>query len=531
VHRLFAAALALFSALAASLLIPSTASAVPLPTVTVTGSASPTSASAGQPVTFSYTVTSSTPYTAASLTATPDVLLTFVAGSADVDGAPATGVVALPGIVTVPLPDSPGSSTHVVTFQAKASGTAPANTTSGASLSFTDGAHPLGTSISAAAVTVALNVPDLAVSYPVGSGQDGTLPLPLGGSGTLDVLVSNAGQGSPATTLFIDFPASLTLDGTTVMTLDSELGCVPVVATPGRFSCDIGPLNSGETTELGVPVTTTGAAVVGQTATMTVSAQPTDPTVLDLNQANNSKTATIQFVLAPHLVPTISSASSKVVIGKTTSLTLSVRNEGDGPADIAIALAALENQHFAITSFDGATLDPGTVGGSAGGSGSGSGGGISPLALRHAVASSKAAKASSWAARLTSAATAPADPSGLAWDLGTLAPGQSITAHLTVKAVSLGSTRVGLLPLSVPQDPACFSANAVPTACFAEFGLQAVAAPVVVAHPAAVTPTAVPVAAGPTLANTGTRTTTPTLLAAALLLLGAGALRLGRRRG
>jgi hypothetical protein len=260
---------------------------------------------------------------------------------------------------------------------------------------------------------------------------------------------------------------------------------------------------------------------------MTVSAQPTDPTVLDPNQANNSKTATIQFVNAPHLVPQISATSTKVVVGKTATVTLSVRNEGDGPADLAIALAALENQHFAITAFDGTTLDPSTLSGG----GSGSGGGITPLALRHAVASSKAAKATSWAARLTSAASAPADPSQLAWDLGSLAPGQSITAHLTVKAVSVGSTRVGLLPLSFPEDPACFSANATPTACFAELGLQAVTAPVVVARPAAVPPVAVRAAAGPTLANTGAPATTPTLLAAALMLLGAGALRLGRRRG
>jgi hypothetical protein len=517
-RRLITLAVTLSAVAAGLFLVPDAALAIGEPTIS--GAATPTSADSGQTVTFTYTIANTLAYTATTLVAKPDALLSFIAGSVTLDGASQPSVTLSGSTIPVPIPDSAASSSHVVTYLAQPNGTASANSSSNATFSFTDTANPTGTSIDPTAVPVAVNQPDIAVSYPPGSGQDSTLPLTLGGFGFLDILVDNAGAGAPPTTVFIDFPTALTLDGTSIFTLDADVPCTAVTASPGRFGCDIGAVTAGDEIELGVPVTTTTAAVIGQTVSMTVSAQPTDTTIVDANQTNNSQTASIEFAASPRLVPTISASSKKVTVGDATSLTLSVRNDGEGSASVALAAAVLENKHFAITKFDGKELDLTDL------SGISSSGGISALSLRHTLASQirSTTALSSILTQVDAASEDGLDPSqARIWDLGELAPGQSMTAHLTVKAVSVGTARVGLLPLSMPDDPICANdtSDEPGPECFATLSLQAVA----------VVPKVASTASSPELANSGASTTTPTLLAAGLLLTGGAALRLGRRRG
>lgn len=102
-----------------------------------------------------------------------------------------------------------------------------------------------------------------------------------------------------------------------------------------------------------------------------------------------------------------------------------------------------------------------------------------------------------------------------------------MTAHVTITAKSAETDALLLLALSSPADPECLagvtgSSSAPATPCSGEVSLRAVAAPIA--------PTAASTPAQPLLPDTGARTGTPVALALALLLMGAFALRVGRRR-
>jgi hypothetical protein len=129
---------------------------------------------------------------------------------------------------------------------------------------------------------------------------------------------------------------------------------------------------------------------------------------------------------------------------------------------------------------------------------------------------------------------------GLFWDLGTLAPSATIIAHLTVKAASTGPTQLVALATTQPNDPSCGlddfedlnddGAIDLPTNlpdCVAVSSLRAIAPPVPVVRPTK--PTTI-TAAQPQLAATGAESPTATLIALAMLLAAADAVRLGRRK-
>lgn len=573
-----ALAIALSVALSAAGVVLAAAPAAAATGPLVAGSANPTAITATHSTRITYTITSDLAYTSAALGATPGALLQFVPGSAEVDGVSDPSVT--PGsTITIPLSDGTAGSTHSVSYVATPLGTASANGAPAATLSFSDTAFPAGTTVAAAAVPLAINRPDLAVSDLDGGGSSTLASVPAGGSDFVLLEISNAGAGAPPTTLILDVPAPLSLNETGVFELadDSQPQpvCSPLVGLPGQVGCPIGAVSADGPLQLIVPIDVAASAVVGQSVTLGISVQPTDPLIVDANQANNALTQRVTVVGTPKLSVGVSLPAAKLALGKSSQLTLTVHNDGADVTAFGFASIGLENAHFAITAFDGKELDPNDFFGSSGSSDSGSGsiddlgiptgGGItvSPLSqsqrtrLSTALASQAnrptALSAPGSLGRAIATAKDPGNAAGGSgggsdafdpsqeriWDLSGLKHGQTFTAHLTLQAKSLGADRLALVALSEPADPGCLTGLesagdgdgnldltdlADLPSCITVTGFQAVKAQI-----APAVATAKPLAE-PALPATGSPTTVPALLAVLLLLMGALALRLGRRR-
>jgi hypothetical protein len=513
------AALTTSACVSAALTVPSVADAATGPAIA--GTATPVAAAPGGLVTMSYSITTDSAYTAASVVAVPSTSLTFVPGSVTVDAVPQPAITSAAGALTVPTPDEPAVATHVVTFEVTTSTTAQVATVSAAAFRYTDTAHLTGNTINAAPVLV--NPPDLSIAVgPTGAPTD--LKLGRGDAGDLGLAVSNHGAATPVT-LSVTVPAGLVLIANVIGVDDTEVTCTASLAAPGQVSCSLGLVRPGTQLLLDVPLTTTASAAVGQNGAIGFAVTPTDPAITDATLSDNTVAVPFAIIASPHIVSTISTSKTKVTVGQKQTLTLTVHNDGPGTVDAGLGLVALENEHFAITAFDGKA----PTGSSAAGALEKS---ASMTTLGHAtevgnLATSIAAKA------ITQAAipSATDQPDERLWDLGSLAPGQSIVAHLTVRAVSAGAMQLAIVPITSPGDPTCdLTGDDFPT-CAGLVSLRAVAAVVAPAAPIApVVHHSTPVATTPSLAATGSPSTLATLLALAMLLAGAAAIRLGRRR-
>jgi hypothetical protein len=521
----------------------------------ITGTVSSPTANDPQAPTFTYTITSDTAYTAASVVIDVGTLLGVPDGSVVVDGVGQPSIIqSQSGVLTVPLPDGAANSTQTIAYRAGSVNSSSATTQTQAVLSFTDAGHPSGTTITAAPVQLIINVPDLAVSIPADFDLPSTLHLAPGDVVGLPVDVDNLAAGDPPSSLLLDLPSGLALEGgvlDSTSTTDSPTPCAAVTAVAGRVACPLGPVQLGTPHEVFILLKSTSGAVQNQTVTLAVSAQPTDPTVVDTAQANNALTQQIKYVGAPKLITSISVPPQKVVVGQSTTLTVTIRNVGAGPVDAGAGVLLLENAHFAMTRFDGKVLDPDELSGDEVDSGSGSSSALAqqaslvPPASRAGALSAEVTQGRRALAQavtkqaVTKQAVTPQaavggtgeadDPSAQRlWDISGLAPGATMTAHLSITAKSAGTDALLLLALSSPADAECLAgvtgATSPPTTpCSGEVSLRAVAAPIA--------PTTVKAAAAePLLPDTGARTGAPAALGLALLLMGALALRLGRRR-
>lgn len=337
------------------------------------------------------------------------------------------------------------SGTHVITFRADI-GLGSGATSSTATLDYTIASVP--GSITSAAVLVAVNQPDLAVQLTPDSGED-----QLGFLGTNTDLwlafdVANLGFGAPQTSVEIDFPDGSTLgDGGLIRdTTEEGLPCMPMV-DPQHFQCDIGTLShvslgSGETFD--VDITTTPSPPVGQTVPITVSAAPNAGEGMDTDPTNDSATAHFQFSGIASLSYTIAPTKTKVAIGAETKVTLTIHNAGPQPANETIAIAVLIGENFEITDFTGDTIDPGDPGDP----------GVTSVSGHAAVSPNFSGRFVP--AELTSAAEPAAPGTQLVlWLVGDIPAGQSTSAVMTIKALTLGETSIGLLAASDAGDPAC----------------------------------------------------------------------------
>jgi hypothetical protein len=491
------------------------------PLVTLSGSA-PAVAHAPGTVLFTYTVVLPFDVDSAVLkTHQPVALPALTTGVTLDEVAVPSGQISQPSSVDIDVDAGASalnpltSGTHVITFQADV-GLGSAATSSTATLDFTVSSAP--GSVTSAAVLVAVNQPDLAVLLTPGSGED-----QLGFLGTNSDLglafdVANRGFGTPQTSVEIDFPIGSTLgDGGLIRDSTEEpLPCVPMTNAQ-NFLCNIGNLShvslgSGETFD--VDITTTPSPPVGQVVPITVSAVPNAGQGTDTDPTNDSATAHFQFSGIASLSYTITPAKTKVVIGAETTVKLTVHNAGPQPANQTVAIAVLIGASFEITGFTGDTVDlsgPGVVGGPG-----------------------KAIASPNFSGRfIPTALTSVAEPAApgtqlVLWLVGDIPAGGSTTAVMTIKAVGLGQTRVGLLAASNAGNPACSDQSCDLTS----FIVRGVAVPP--ASPTPTTPTTsttpVAVSGGPALANTGTASTPSLSLGCVLVVLGAALTFLGRRR-
>ncbi len=529
---------------AASVLVPQAASAVPSDTLTSTTAASPVLT--GSPVTFRYTLTTAVPHTGASFLTHQDRLLPADIAAVTVDGTPVPQAqVSSVGVRDISFPLGTAGAlpagTHTVTFVAQPADTGNGATSSTAEADYTDGSpatvsSPVAITVNQTDISVTQDAADFPGAAPIGTGR-------VNGTG---FLVKNLGIGAPAVTLAVDVPAGAVFvpEASAEVANDpsaspSPLSCAVDSSVANRYLCAVGPVDA---TGPGVLVllgfTTTANPPVGSTVTVGVTAQLSDPALLDTNPADDLASGQLSFLGVAHLSPGISVTTHSVTVGTKTVVTLTLHNNGPQAGVGAVGIAALENTTFAIADFDGKTDDPNALltvlGGLGSSSGSGSASASALLARLSRANSAHAAQALAqarstlhhFAAGLSSITTPGSAGSGsgdgVLWTPGTLAAGQTVTAHLTLKATAVGRSGVALVALSQSGDPACDLNSSTQPSCVAITTLRAVA-------PVAVAPTKASTG-GSELANTGSPTGIPAGIGVGLIVLGAGALWLGRRR-
>jgi hypothetical protein len=213
-----------------------------------------------------------------------------------------------------------------------------------------------------------------------------------------------------------------------------------------------------------------------------VSAAPDAGEGTDTNPANNSVSAPMKFTGVARLSSTFTPAATRVQLGRQTTVTVTIHNAGPQPAEETVAFIELVNNplpaigagHFQATGFTGNTTPPPSLAGSG-----------------------------------VTATVFPTEQ--LVWFVGTIAPGTSISATLTINARTVGSSRVHLIAVSTAADPDCL------------FGKCERASASIQAIPVQLRPAAAPrpAAAAPALPATGPAS--PALLGLGVLFLITGA--------
>lgn len=291
----------------------------------------------------------------------------------------------------------------------------------------------------AASLRVPLAMPDLRLTKPAGSGENRTLPLGTGIDGDFEAFLSNSGGDVNAATLTVSLPAGLRVDRlfgvyrddtyrSPIDTGGTQLRCVQPAASTLR--CALGPVASGTSALLDVPVQPTRSAPAGQVARLGLSAVADNG--LDAHPVDNTVHASVRFTGRAHLVTRLVPGRLQVAVGRRGRLVALVHNDGPNPALRAFGLVALRGSHFAIVGFTGRQL--GVAGGAA--------------ALARA----------GWGARSRTTATAAATRSGVPlvlWNVGTIAPDTTTRAVVTLKARSVGRDEILLGAGSSAGDPPC----------------------------------------------------------------------------
>ena len=315
----------------------------------------------------------------------------------------------------------------------------------------------------ATSAPISLSVPDLRLVKPNGSGENRTLPLGTGADGDFEAILTNGGGDAPAATLTITLPAGLTIDQSFGVYRDDDyrsardsggvrLACTTVQANVVR--CALGAVAGGANALVDVPVQPTPSAPVGQVGTFTLNALADSG--LEADPRDNTVSGSVRFTGTAHLAVTLAPKKLRVVVGKTGAVTATVKNKGPNTAPNTVGLIIVRGNHFRITHFSGKQFVPG-------------GGGATTLARAR------------WGARSSHSATAAATPAGVPivlWKVGTIKPGKSVKAVVTVKARAVGKDELLVAAGSLAGDPACQSASgSVRCQSFAIASLRAVRAP------------------------------------------------------
>jgi hypothetical protein len=403
VRSLFIALLGATTAGAGLLIVAAPAMAADPPTLT--GSA-PVAAHGPGTVRFTYTIDVAIGLDSAELATDQDSLLPADAGSVTVDGhAVARSQITVSGKnLTIPL-GTVATGTHTVKFSARVPAAPSAVTRSSADLSYAQ-AGVKQTSLHSAALLVDINQPDIQLISDLGEPYP-EQPLGTGVQDAVDFTVTNSGFGTPPTTLRITVPKGLdtTFDGPPCCTPTGNplppLTCSP--NTPGQHECALGPLAHGQAVSLRIIFTASASAIHGTTASLIITATPDQG--VDQDPSNNIVTVPIRFTGLAHLTSSATTPTAKLTVGHSTVVTVTVHNSGPQPVHVTIAFVSVDESHFEVTRFDGDT----------GGD--------------------------------------PITPGGVEWIIGTLDPGRTATAYLTVRAISVGSGPIRIDTESTAGDP------------------------------------------------------------------------------
>lgn len=467
--------------------------------LTLTGAAPATAHGPGT-VTFTYTIVVPTAVQATVFTTQQDPALPARTSGVTLDGAvvPA-GQISQSGAsdITVQTGADPADGlavgTHTITFTASV-GTVTASTSSTAVLGWTESATP-GV-VTSAPIAVAVNQIDIATVLTPDSGEDQLGFLGTGNHLVFQVDVSNLGYGTPDTQLDVDLPTGVALgsDGVTRDADNSSLACAAAPGNAQHVLCQLGALphaTGSDAATLDIDLVTTPAAQIGQIVAVTAMASPKPGQGSDVNAANDSATAHLKFSGAAALTTTVTPAASKVELGATTTVKLTVHNAGPQPTGETIAFSILLGENLTLTGFSGNTTPPPDLGGPASASG-------------------------------------PAvSPNGVIWFAGDIAPGHSISATLTLRATKLGTTQVAMFAFSEAGDPNCPDQSCDPTTA----AVRVIAVPPKPVRPVGTSHPHAPASGSDpdVLANTGTATDRQIGIGGLLLLTGSVLLFLGRR--
>ncbi len=488
----------------------STGEASAAPAATLVGSA-PASAHGPGTVTFSYAITLPSDVDAAVFSTRQAAALPADPTSVMVDGvAVPPAQISEPSTIDIavhagPTPaDGLTAGPHTVTFTAPVSNLASVAASSTATLSWTAAGTP--DAVTSDPVVVELNAPDLAVTLTPGSGEDQVGFLGTGRDIDVAVDVENDGYGAPNSTLTIGLPVGMTLgrDGVTRDTDDSALTCRPGAGS--TITCDLGPVGRGVVDPtLVIDLVTMPHPPVGTTVPVTFSVAPNAGEGVDSNPADDQTSVRVLYTGSAALSTTITPASSKVALGQTTKVRLTIHNAGPQTAPETLAFAVVIGSQFEVTGFTGKSLpiDPNP-------------GSASAAALRRAHLLT--APTLSPAAGLPLASTA--EGTELLWLVGDIPDGGSVSAVVSLKAQKLGQAQLGLLAISGAGDPNCPDFNCDPTM---------VSVQVVKAAPAPTSSAPAPAGSGTAgLANTGA-SSRPAAFGGLFLLAGFAMLYAGRR--
>jgi hypothetical protein len=450
-------------------------------------------------VVFTYTITVPVAIESTSLTTHQAAALPASAVGVTLDGTPVPAAqITRPDAVDITVhtgaaaTDGLAAGVHTITFHASAGGGPAVQTSSSATLRWVQAAAPA--TLDSPAVAVAVNQPDIAVTNLVlGPNAPPCVGPPCIGTGMdvqFDVDVVNLGFGAPQTTMTISLSAGLVLEFA-ITDFDADGGpplpCTQITKAPPQYTCALGGLPHVTDTFdpiIQIFVTTTADPPVGTAATMTVSAAPDAGEGTDTNPANNSASTTVKFTGSAALQATVTPAATTIQVGRQTTMRLTIHNAGPDPAEQTAVFVEVV--------------------------GSGDKSGKTPPCC-HATG-------------FTGHVARNEDVSDgiLTWLVGTLAPGASITAILTVKAHAAGTSQILMTPSSTAADPRCPN----------DFGLCGEATARITAVPAQPAPTSSLATTAPAaLAATGTTPWPLTWLGFGLLTAGVILIYQGRRRG
>ena len=494
----FTATLAAMLLLFAVAAVASASGAAAAPVVQMSGAAAPAVAHTPQRVVFTYTITVPAAISATTFTTHQPAALPAATTGATLDGTPVpTAQVTRAGTVdiTIQTGAAPGdglaAGAHTITFNAQAAGAATTTASSTATLRWTRASTPA--SLTSAAVIVAINQPDIAVTdlvpnvYSIPEVTGATGFIGTGMEVQLNVDVMNLGFGAPHTTLSITLPTGMVLDFA-IRDVDADGGppltCAQIGAAPVQVTCPLGALPHFPSGDAGVQifVTTTAHPPVGTVGTVTVSAAPDPGQGTDTNPANNTASTSLRFTGLAALSATITPAATQIPVGAHTAVTVTIHNAGPQPAEQTVAFIE------AVGNGDKTSKAP-----------------CCPLDIVGFTSNGGVLQAGEW-------------------DVGTIAPGATVTAILTVKAVMAGTGAVALSgAASTATDPACPNETCIT----ASATIQAVPVQTTTTPPA---PTPATTTAGPVLAATGAATRPLLALSVLLLLSGATLTAAARRR-